>query len=317
MKAGLPFRFWVLRLGQKVGTTADVSTFETTESVVDMNSQAMQLFQQHRHLSMPGLSREFKLRFLLRLNSREVACHVGVFERVVLPGASHLLLAAAAHVRLAEGTGQSFAAVELSDAIFQVPFLISDEGTMRVRCAASSENTEVASVQVDDGTATEATVHARFGTTHLIPFLERQSGRLSEWQKLCEADKQAEQDVGQLYSSFSERGLSYGTSFQTLSSTACFSDLGALAKLQDPCKAESAAVWEKSLQLLHPAQLDGALQLLVELAARQGEKATYLPFAVRRTMIAAQCPAGDLWAGVRVQEHHFCASMLGAGMGWE
>ncbi|CAE7230967.1 pksN [Symbiodinium sp. CCMP2592] len=169
---------------------------------------------------------------------------------------------------------------------------------MRVRCVASSESTEEASVQVEDGVATETTIHARFGTAHLVPFLDRQPDRLESWRKLCEADKQPEQDVNQLYSSFTERGLSYGVSFQTLTSTACFTELGALARLQDPCKVECAS-WEKSLQLLHPAQLDGAL--LVELAAR-GEKSTYLPFAVRRTTIAAQCTSGDLWAAVRVQE---------------
>ena len=211
-----------------------------------------------------------------------------------------MLLAAASHLRLAEGAGQNVAAVELSDAIFQVPFVISDEGKMRVRCVASSESTEVASVQVEDGVATETTIHARFGPAHLVPFLDRQPDRLESWRKLCEADQQPEQDVNQLYSSFTERGLSYGVSFQTLTSTACFTELGALARLQDPCKVECAS-WEKSLQLLHPAQLDGALQLLVELAAR-GAKSTYLPFAVRRTTIAAQCPSGDLWAAVRVQD---------------
>ena len=214
-----------------------------------------------------------------------------------------MLLAASSHVRLAEGTGQSSAAVELSDAIFQVPFVISDD-PLRVRCVTSPESTEVSSVQVEDGIPTEVTVHARFGSAQMLQLLERKPDRLETWRKLCDADKQSDQDVNQLYSSFSERGLSYGTSFQALSSTAYFSDEGALARLQDPSKASSAAPWEKSLQLLHPAQLDGALQLLVELAARQGgaEKATYLPFAVRRTTIASQCPPGELWAAVRVQE---------------
>lgn len=56
------------------------------------------------------------------------------------------------------------------------------------------------------------------------------------------------------------------------------------------------------MQLLHPALLDGALQLLVECASRGAEGKTFLPSAVRRAYVAAQCPAGELFAGVSVQE---------------
>ena len=42
-----------------------------------------------------------------------------VFDRVVLPGASHLLLAAAAHLRQYEKAGNGTSALELADAIFE------------------------------------------------------------------------------------------------------------------------------------------------------------------------------------------------------
>lgn len=42
-----------------------------------------------------------------------------VFDRVVLPGASHLLLAAAAHLRQYEKAGTGTSALELTDAIFE------------------------------------------------------------------------------------------------------------------------------------------------------------------------------------------------------
>ena len=57
-----------------------------------------------------------------------------------------------------------------------------------------------------------------------------------------------------------------------------------------------------SLQLVHPAALDGALQLLVECATRGAQGVTFLPSAVRRAYVAAVCPQGELFAGVKVQE---------------
>lgn len=35
----------------------------------------------------------------------------------------------------------------------------------------------------------------------------------------------------------------------------------------------------------------------------QQEKCTFLPFAVRKAVVAAQCPAGELWASVSIKEH--------------
>ena len=77
-----------------------------------------------------------------------------------------------------------------------------------------------------------------------------------------------------------------------------FSDGGALALL-----GHEVPAWEKSLQLLHPALLDGAMQLLVETAARKaGGKDTYLPFAVRKAVVAAKMPEGELYTSVTVTE---------------
>jgi hypothetical protein len=61
-------------------------------------------------------------------------------------------------------------------------------------------------------------------------------------------------------------------------------------------------LWERSLELLHPGMLDGALQLLAECGTRKSGSSlpAYLPFTVHRAIVAAACPAGPFWAGVRL-----------------
>ncbi|CAL1148755.1 unnamed protein product [Cladocopium goreaui] len=248
-----------------LGREISENLFEASEAVTDLEGQQMQLFKQHQ-----------------------------VFDRVVLPGASHLLLATAAHLRLNENAS----ALELTDTIFEcrgawLPFVI--EAPLKVQCYASAERTEVLSRAVDDDSS--ATVHARVGGVRPVVPERADEERLQRWRQLCAEGKTLE-DLQELYKSFQDRGLSYGESFQTLTSETVFSDQGALAKLCNPC----VSTWEKSLQLLHPAVLDGALQLLVECASRGANGTTFLPFAVRRAVIAAQCPVGELWAGVMVQE---------------
>ncbi|CAK9055131.1 unnamed protein product [Durusdinium trenchii] len=245
-----------------LGRPVDEFLFEASEGCTDLEGQQMQLFNQHQ-----------------------------VFDRVVLPGASHLLLAAAAH--LEQLGGRAATALELTDAIFELPFVV--EAPLKVQCYASPERTEVLSRPADDDTAAP-TVHARVGGVRPVA-LERDAEKLQKWRELS-ADGKAIENLEDLYKAFQEKGLNYGESFQTLTSETIFGEKAALARLRNPSKTS----WEKSLQLLHPALLDGALQLLVESASRGAPGTTFLPFAVRRTILAAQCPTGELWAGIQVQE---------------
>ena len=93
-----------------------------------------------------------------------------VFDRVVLPGASHLLLAAAAHLTQTPGP-----AVELSDTIFELPFVV--ETPLRVQCYATWDRTEVLSRGED------TVVHARVGGARVVA-LEREEGRVKRWSAL-------------------------------------------------------------------------------------------------------------------------------------
>ncbi|CAK0879996.1 unnamed protein product [Prorocentrum cordatum] len=209
-----------------------------------------------------------------------------VFGEVVLPGASHILLAAAARLVISGG----FCA-EVTDAVFERPFLVPEDGGVRLHCRVSEDGTEVSSSPKDG----DVTVHARFGQSRVIGLPASEADHLPEMRKLC--GEPSPDCIKDLYASFDERGLGYGPSFQVLRECA-FSKDGAVARL-----GHETTLWERCLQLLHPALLDGALQLLVESASRQSETpATYLPFAVKRAVVAANCPSGELWATVRILE---------------
>ncbi|CAE7874991.1 eryA [Symbiodinium necroappetens] len=254
-------------------TRVDARGTATFESTLDLDSQMMQLFKQHR-----------------------------VSDKIVLPGASHLLLAAASHIQLAE-TVRADAAVRLSDAVFEVPFLVPDSKVTKIHCHASAELTEICSIGVAAPSST--IVHARFGASAMLPNMEQTPGILDKWHRSPHLQNSSRADVSQLYTSFTERGLSYGESFRTLRNVTLVSDEVAVAQLCDPCVVGSAQAWEHKMQLLHPAVLDGAFQLLVMLAARGrhgDQEALYLPFSVRRTTLAVHCHSRELWAGVRVQE---------------
>ncbi|CAJ1416736.1 unnamed protein product [Effrenium voratum] len=187
-----------------LGRQLEEGLFEASEAATAEGGQQMQLFEQHQ-----------------------------VFERVVLPGASHLLLAAAAHLAAGGAAGASGgpSAVELSDAIFELPFVV--EAPLKVRCRVSAERTEVLS----SAEGAEA-VHARCGAGRVVPS-EPARDRLAAWRKIC-AEGKAVESVEGLYSAFQEKGLSYGDSFQTLTSDTVFCAEGALARLRDPCRSS----WE-------------------------------------------------------------------------
>jgi polyketide synthase 12/myxalamid-type polyketide synthase MxaB len=224
-----------------------------TSGVLKQDGQALHLFRQH-----------------------------SVFGQIVLPGASHILLAAAARFRM-----QSGAAVELNEILFERPFTVPEEGGLEVQCLVSEDATEVSSV-----TNGEKVVHARFGTSALRPSLERSKDGLDVQRQRFQSFSMAAED---LYAHFAQRGLNYGATFQTLKEFA-FSEEGALARL-----SHVVPEWEKAMQLVHPALLDGAMQLLVECACRRlGEPSTYLPFSAKRAEIAGDCPSGELWVSVHI-----------------
>ena len=149
-------------------------------------------------------------------------------------------------------------------------------------------------------------VHARFGGSRVLSGPPFDPSRLSTWCGLAGAEApglaETSDEFDSLYESFHEKGLAYGPAFQTLVNFK-FAEGGAVARL----RRENDG-WESQMQLLSPALLDGALQLLVEAASRKtdagedGKRPTFLPFSVRRAVVAASCPAGELWAGVKVSE---------------
>jgi hypothetical protein len=159
-----------------------------------------------------------------------------------------------------------------------------------VQCHAAAGHTEVLSSIQDEAFV----VHARFGECKVSGLVKP----TDDVQALRAAFGEPSADnIEQLYSSFSERGLEYGPVFQVLKACS-FGEAGAFARL-----GHVVPPWQSSFQLLHPALLDGALQLLVECASRGADSpATYLPFSVKRIVVASQCPPGELWASVKISD---------------
>ena len=97
-----------------------------------------------------------------------------------------------------------------------------------------------------------------------------------------------EVDVGGLYATLHGAGLHYGPAFRTLESGAR-GDGEALALLR------RRAQWQGTR--VHPADLDGALQLTSVLASGEGSGETWLPFAVDAALL--RCAAVRLLWAVR------------------
>jgi hypothetical protein len=101
------------------------------------------------------------------------------------------------------------------------------------------------------------------------------------------ADAVEESDVAALYSAFHGVGLQYGPAFRPLLKMWA-------AKDRNEAKATLRSRWRRQDTLVHPADLDGALQLTVLL--NSGDEGAKLPFAVDEVIM--QGGHGKLWAYV-------------------
>ena len=90
-------------------------------------------------------------------------------------------------------------------------------------------------------------------------------------------------------------GLPYGPRFRVLRDVQ-FGPAGAIATAE----LASPAAWEETLGFVHPALLDGAMQLLVY-CGQQGSTNLFLPSSVREAFVGP-CPPGPLTVIVRVLE---------------
>ncbi|CAJ1367639.1 unnamed protein product [Effrenium voratum] len=201
----------------------------------------------------------------------------------VVPNASHLLLAVAAHLRL-----EASAAVEFANVSFEQAMM---EG--QVQCTAHQSYTEVGG---------DGSVYARFGPCERVSLGQSRIQRLRGWQEACDCQ------VEGVHQQLQEQGLDYGEAFQTLSNVKMGKSATEgnmfLAQLRDPPRSS----WEMALQLLRPALLDGAFQLVALASAHYGQPAC-LPGAISRAVVSSTA-SEQLWAGVLVRSHSpFCSDV--------
>ena len=241
------------------------------------DSQRMRLFRQHQ----AGGSLPFESKWQAPCCKRFFLPKVG--GRVVVPNASHLLLAVAAHLRL-----EASAAVEFANVSFEQAMM---EG--QVQCTAHQSYTEVGG---------DGSVYARLGPCERVSLGQSRIQRLRGWQEACDCQ------VEGVYQQLQEQGLDYGEAFQTLSNVKMGKSATEgnmfLAQLRDPPRSS----WEMALQLLHPALLDGAFQLVALASAHYGQRAC-LPGAISRAVVSSTA-SEQLWAGVLVRSHSpFCSDV--------
>ena len=220
-----------------------------------------------------------------------VADHV-VRARVVLPGAAYLELARAAWCALASPSPPPTGAAQLRGVFFLQPLALEASGGLHVECAVGAGGRfEVRSgepVRSGGGTLDDPAVHC---TGAMVAAADGAS-----WARLDLAAKRAGDgahavSVAALYDAFDAAGLQYGPGYRALLQAWGGGDGGAAsARLRARRSARDGTV-------VHPADLDGALQLsAVATSGRGGGRAgeTRLPFAVDDARLCGA--AGEPWA---------------------
>ncbi|MCP4698377.1 MAG: SDR family NAD(P)-dependent oxidoreductase, partial [Gammaproteobacteria bacterium] len=122
-------------------------------------------------------------------------------------------------------------------------------------------------------------------------------------------------DKAECYRLFEQQGLNYGPSFQVITQLN-FNDNEVLTRLQLPDSVSQEAF------KLHPSLLDGALQSIVGLLAKERSNRLFLPFSLSKLWMAADLTS-PCYAWVRYREkadqneHHFDIQLVdenGAGL---
>jgi hypothetical protein len=192
-----------------------------------------------------------------------VANHV-VQDRIVFPGAGYLEMARAA--KASASMGPAATAATLADIFFLQPLVISGESVDAVVTIELHTGFDIRSTD-DDSDEDMAHCSGSLTTEPLSTALSFAHARERFTNEV---------DVATLFAAFARAGLQYGPGFRRLSRVWSASD-GAAAELKRRDQRQFTHV--------HPADLDGALQLSA-CAAVLGDATTRLPFAVDGALLS-------------------------------
>ncbi|CAJ1331575.1 unnamed protein product [Effrenium voratum] len=198
-----------------------------------------------------------------------------VLGEAVLPGASHLLLMAAAHLETQSPLpGGRF--IELQDVTFQRAFVMPHDDPLTTEVMLEQEG-----LQILSRSKTEGQIHAQCRLARLVGGPKAKGSMLhslEEWKAKCISEP------ADTYGMLERCGLHYGPSFRSIRSWSMSTDgVYALARLG----LAPAEPWEQSLGHFHPGLLDGALQLLTLAVGSASETPqAWLPFSVGSCVVA-------------------------------
>ena len=208
-----------------------------------------------------------------------VADHV-VQGRVVFPGAAYLEMARASCRSATEAGALASLGASLERVFFLQPLLIGGgEGSLWLDCEVDvdAERFEISSEQEASGRTAHCAGASSASTTGQLPLVAEQP----VVRRRCPAAVEA----GWLYAMLASVGLEYGPVFRTLSRAwAARATGGAVGYLRRRSFRHGTMV--------HPADLDGAMQLSAVLA-EAGSNETRLPFSVGVAVLRDM--VGSLW----------------------
>eukprot|EP00964_Phaeocystis_antarctica_P079045 scaffold49201_cov67-Phaeocystis_antarctica.AAC.1 len=225
-----------------------------------------------------------------------VADHI-VRGRIVVPGAAYLETARAACSAVASPSASGAA---LRGVFFLQPLALEVGGAAWVDCALL----EGGAFEVRSGSGEAvAAVHCSGQWAAAGAAAWRPLGLLAAQERCCRVA-----DTAALYAAFSAAGLQYGPAYRTLEAAWEGGGGEATARLRRRASLAGTQV--------HPADLDGAIQLLISTtkAKGSGHAETRLPFAVDGVLMRGPA-AGVLWAVASASGADAADVALGGGDG--
>jgi acyl transferase domain-containing protein len=215
-----------------------------------------------------------------------VADHV-VQARTVFPGAGYLEMARAACCASAANSLDA----RLRGVFFLQPLETAVAGLV-VECAVNDSRFEVRSGELEGGgELNAAALHCTGKLAATTLSVQTPSPLPEAWRHRCVQTAAC----SALYGAFHVAGLQYGPAFQTLEQawTAC----GEQGKRVVEAAARLRPRTVRQGSLVHPADLDGALQLTATASPTGGGGEARVPFALDTASLRSA--AGELWAAVR------------------
>ncbi|RQX68884.1 putative type I fatty acid synthase, partial [Toxoplasma gondii CAST] len=207
-----------------------------------------------------------------------------VYGKALLPATCLIEMMASATTHMISNHDEE-KLVALSQVVFEKPLLVPDETSLSVLVTVETRGQVRVASQVSNSEE-EAEDHA-VCQVNIVDALPA-APALTEIRARCKTEIEA----SQLYAQLHNVGLQYGPRFQTIVKVFKGEDevLGLL-------QAQNVTNFETGF-MMHPAVLDGALQLSAVLAFEKGSSRAMVPFGVDTVLLKSCPPDKELWARV-------------------